>query len=140
MGPLTDFGDGAKLEVRIGKARSPDPVLLHGCKTQEIIRQMMVTFSAEVLCMAKNRNGNRLRTRRWVDAPLRELSGICLRRDRNRRRFQVAIGDREAKIAWFLLPDDEDADNEWRISDISNLPGSMLPAHDPQIDAVLWEA
>jgi len=86
--------------------------------------------------MAKNRNGNRLRTRRWVDAPLRELSGICLRRHRNRRRFQVAIGDREAKIAWFLLPDDEDADNEWRISDISNLPGSMLPAHDPQIEVV----
>jgi hypothetical protein len=96
----------------------------------------MVTFSAEVLCMAKNGNGNRLRTRRWVDAPLRELSGICLRRDPNGRRFLVAVGDREAKIAWFLLPGGDEANIEWRISDVSNLPGSMLPAHDPQIEAV----
>ena len=52
--------------------------------------------------MAESRKSkNRLRVRRVVDAPLHELSGICLRRGRNGRMSLVAIGDRMSKIAWF---------------------------------------
>jgi hypothetical protein len=42
-------------------------------------------------------NKNRLRVRRVVDVPLREVSGICLRRGRNGRMFLIAVGDRVAK-------------------------------------------
>jgi hypothetical protein len=49
-------------------------------------------------------NKNRLRVRRVVDVPLREVSDICLRRSRNGRMFLVAVGDRVAKIAWFSQP------------------------------------
>ena len=51
------------------------------------------------------RNGksdqNELQVRRVVDVPLREVSGICLRRSRNGRMSLIAVGDRIAKIAWF---------------------------------------
>jgi len=53
-------------------------------------------------------NKNRLGVRRMVDVPLREVSGICLRRGRNGRMFLIAVGDRVA----------------------------MLPKHDSQIEAV----
>ena len=46
-------------------------------------------------------NKNGLRVRRVVDVPLHEVSGICLRRDRNGRLFLIAVGDRVAKIARF---------------------------------------
>ena len=46
-------------------------------------------------------NKNRLRVRRVVDVPLREVSGICLRRG-NGQMFLIAVGDRVAKIAWFV--------------------------------------
>jgi hypothetical protein len=46
-------------------------------------------------------NKNRLRVRRVVDVPLREVSGICLRRGRNGGTSLIAVGDRAAKIAWF---------------------------------------
>ena len=36
-------------------------------------------------------NKNRLRVRRVVDVPLREVSGICLRRSRNGRMFLIAV-------------------------------------------------
>jgi hypothetical protein len=49
-------------------------------------------------------NKNRLRVHRVVDVPLREVSGICLRRGRNGRMFLIAVGDRVAKIAWFSQP------------------------------------
>jgi hypothetical protein len=49
-------------------------------------------------------NKNRLRVRRVVDVPLREVSGICLRRGRNGQMFLIAVGDRVAKIAWFSQP------------------------------------
>jgi hypothetical protein len=49
-------------------------------------------------------NKNRLRVRRVVDEPLREVSGICLRRGRNGRMSLIAVGDRVAKIAWFSQP------------------------------------
>src|SRR5262249_35820168 len=70
--------------------------------------------------------------RRVVDVPLREVSGICLRRGRNGRMFLIAVGDRVAKIAWF-----SDADRiDWHTRNIAKLPGSMLPKHDPQIEAI----
>jgi len=47
---------------------------------------------------------NRLRVRRVVDVPLREVSGICLRRGRNGRTSLIAVGDRVAKIARFFQP------------------------------------
>jgi hypothetical protein len=46
--------------------------------------------------------------------------------------FLIAVGDRVAKIAWF-----SDADRiDWHTSNIAKLSGSMLPKHDPQIEAV----
>jgi hypothetical protein len=86
--------------------------------------------------MAKNGDNNRLRARRWVDLPLREVSGICLCRGRKGQKFLVAVGDREAKIAWFPLSGSEEASIDWRTSDISCRHGSALPADDPQIEAV----
>ena len=47
---------------------------------------------------------NRLRVSRVVDAPLEEVSGICLRRGRNGETSMIAVGDRAASIAWFALP------------------------------------
>jgi hypothetical protein len=84
--------------------------------------------------MVENRksNTNRLRVRRVVDAPLHEVSGICLRRGRNGRMSLIAVGDRVAKIAWFSLPRSDD----WHTSDIAKVSGSMLPQDDPQIEAV----
>jgi hypothetical protein len=56
-------------------------------------------------------NKNRLRVRRVVDVPLREVSGICLRRGRNGRMFLIAVGDRVAKIAWFSQPRSDGAES-----------------------------
>jgi hypothetical protein len=55
--------------------------------------------------MARNGKSNKnwLRVRRVVDVPLREVSGICLRRGRNGRMSLIAVGDRVAKVAWFSL-------------------------------------
>src|SRR5262245_55636074 len=60
-------------------------------------------MSLETLPMLGNGKSNktRLRVRRVVDVPLREVSGICLGRGRNGRMFLLAIDDRVAKIAWF---------------------------------------
>jgi hypothetical protein len=49
-------------------------------------------------------NKNRLRVRRVVDVPLREVSGICLSRGRNGRMYLIAVGDRVTKVAWFSQP------------------------------------
>ena len=71
-----------------------------------------------------------------VDVPLREVSGICLRRGRNGRMFLIAVGDRVAKIAWFSQPRSDGGRIDWHTSSIAKLSGSMLPKHDPQIEAV----
>jgi len=81
-------------------------------------------------------NKSRLRVRRVVDVPLREVSGICLRRGRNGRMFLIAVGDRVAKIAWFSQPRSDGGRIDWHTSNIAKLSGSMLPKHDPQIEAV----
>jgi hypothetical protein len=48
----------------------------------------------------------------------------------------IAVGDRAAKIAWFALPRSDDDQIDWRTSNIAKLSASMLPEHDPQIEAV----
>ena len=88
--------------------------------------------------MAENgkSNNNRLQVCRVIDVPLHEVSGICLRRGRNGRMHLIAVGDRVAKIAWFSLPRSDGGPIDWHTSDIAKLSGSMLPKHDPQIEAV----
>ena len=82
------------------------------------------------------KSNTRLRVRRVVDAPLHEVSGICLRRGRNGRMSLIAVGDRMSKLAWFSLPGSDDGRIDWHTSDIANVSGSMLPKHDPQVEAV----
>ncbi len=81
-------------------------------------------------------NKNPLRVSRVVDVPLREVSGICLRRGRNRRMSLIAVGDRVAKVAWFSLSHTDRARIDWHKRSIAKLSGSELPKHDPQIEAV----
>jgi hypothetical protein len=79
---------------------------------------------------------NRLRVCRVVDVSLHEVSGICVRRSRTGRMSLIAVGDRASKIAWFSLPRSDEGRIDWHTSDIAKLSGSMLPADDPQIEAV----
>ena len=81
-------------------------------------------------------NQSRLRVRRVVHVPLREVSGICLRRSRNGRMSLIAVGDRVAQIAWFSLSRGDGGRIDWHTSSIAQLSGSELPKHDPQIEAV----
>ena len=71
-----------------------------------------------------------------VDVPLQEVSGICSRRGRNGRTSLIAVGDRAAKIAWFSVPRSDGGRIDWHSSNIAKLSDSMLPEHDPQIEAV----
>jgi hypothetical protein len=82
------------------------------------------------------KNKNQLRVRRVVDVPLREVSGICLRRSRSGRMFLIAVGDRVAKIAWFSQPSSDEGRIDWHTSNIAKLSGSMLPRQHPQIEAI----
>jgi len=86
--------------------------------------------------MVRNKNKSRLRVRRVVHVPLREVSGICLRRSGNGRMSLIAVGDRAAKIAWFSLSHNDRGRIDWHTSSIAKLAGSELPKHDPQIEAV----
>jgi hypothetical protein len=90
-------------------------------------------MSAETISHGGNgkANKNRLRVRRVVDVPLREVSGICLRRSRNGRKFLIAVGDRVAKIARFSQPRRDEGRIDWHTSKIAKLSGSMLPKHHP---------
>jgi hypothetical protein len=81
-------------------------------------------------------NKDRLRVCRVVDVPLREVSGICLRRSRNGRMALIAVGDRVAKIAWFSEPRSDGGRINWNTSSIAKLSGSMLPKQHPQIEAI----
>jgi hypothetical protein len=81
-------------------------------------------------------NKSRLSVSRVVDVPLHEVSGICLRRTRTGRMSLIAVGDRVAKIAWFSLLRSDESRIDWHTSAITKLSGSMLPKHDPQIEAV----
>src|SRR5262245_44747747 len=83
----------------------------------------------------KSKNG-RLRVSRVVHVPLREVSGVCVRRSRNGRMSLLAVGDRVAKIAWFSQARDADGPVDWHTSSIAKVSGSKLPKRDPQIEAV----
>ena len=91
-----------------------------------------------VAAMSKNRSSsnNRLQARRVIDVPLREVSGISLRRGRAGRMSIVAVGDHAAKVAWFSLPRNDEGRIIWQTSDIAKLSGSLLPKRDSQIEAV----
>src|SRR5215470_7234185 len=95
-------------------------------------------MSAETPLMVENGNSNkrRLRVHRVVDVPLREVSGICLRRNRSGRMSLIAVGDRVAKIAWFSEPRSDEGPIDWHTNSIAKLSGSMLPKQDPQIEAI----
>ena len=84
---------------------------------------------AETLSPGKKHKSkkNRLRVRRVVHVPLREVSGICLGRSGNNQMFLIAVGDRAAKIAWFSLSGSEEVQIDWHIRSITKLPGSKLP-------------
>jgi hypothetical protein len=87
--------------------------------------------------MAENgKNKNQLRMRRVVDVPLREVSGICLRRSRGGQMSLIAVGDQVAKIAWFSQPSSDEGRIDWHTINIAKLSGSMFPRHDPQIEAI----
>jgi len=88
--------------------------------------------------MSKNRtsSNNRLQARRVIDVPLREVSGISLRRGRAGRMSVVAVGDHAAKVVWFSLPSNDDGRIIWQTSNIAKLSGSLLPKRDSQIEAV----
>jgi hypothetical protein len=88
--------------------------------------------------MTKNgkSNNNRLRVCRVVDVPLEEVSGICSHRSPDGRVYLSAVGDRLAKIAWFSPPRSNEGQIDWHTRDIAELSDSMLPKHDPQIEAI----
>ena len=86
--------------------------------------------------VTKVKSKNRLQVRRVVDVPLREVSGICLRRGRNGRMSLIAVGDHAAKVAWFSLSRGDEGEICWDTTNIAKLPGSLLPKRDSQIEAV----
>jgi len=48
----------------------------------------------------------------------------------------IAVGDRAAKMAWFSVRRSDEGRIDWRTKNIAKLSGSMLPEHDPQIEAI----
>jgi hypothetical protein len=77
-----------------------------------------------------------LRIQRTEHVPIVEVSGVCLRRGPDGRMSLIAIGDREAVAAWVVLPEDDDEPWEWSLMDVARLQGSLMPAGDPQLEAV----
>jgi hypothetical protein len=86
--------------------------------------------------MAKKGRNGRLRVCRVVDVPLREVSAICLRRGRNHRMALIAVGDRLAKLAWFIEPRSDADEIDWHTAGIKRLAGSEIPKKNPQIEAI----
>src|SRR6476469_10499829 len=82
------------------------------------------------------RGGDRLRVYRVEDVPLREVSGICLRRGPSGELTLLALGDRAATAVWFVEPSDDTAPLAWQGVDLSGIEGTQLPVDDPQIEAV----
>ena len=87
--------------------------------------------------MAKGRDlGTTLSVLRTENVPLREVSGVCLRRETAGDMALVAIGDRTAVAAWIELPDFDGGEYVWQTVDLADVEGSRLPKDDPQIEAV----
>lgn len=78
----------------------------------------------------------RLRITRIEDVPLREVSGVCLRRAEAGSMSLVAVGDRVALAAWVALPTSDHDGLSWETGDLTGLAGTRLPAHDPQVEAI----
>ena len=85
--------------------------------------------------MGKKRK-DRLRVLRTIDVPLREVSGICVRRACNHQMSLVAVGDRVAEVAWLPLPCHDLETIEWQTKKLGKLPGSEIARDHPQIEAV----
>jgi hypothetical protein len=85
---------------------------------------------------AGKKKKSRLQVLRVEDVPLREVSGICLLRQRGGAMSLVAVGDRVAVAAWVRLPRNDRGRLDWQAVDIARLSGSRLPKRDPQIEAV----
>ena len=81
-------------------------------------------------------NRQQLRAHRVVDVPLSEVSGICVRRGAKGHMSLVAVGDREATLAWFPLPGSEKDRIDWHTASIARLSGSELHENTLQIEAV----
>ena len=81
-------------------------------------------------------DADRLRVVHKLDVPLQEVSGICLRRDGAGGMAIIAVGDRAATVAWSPFCGRNAEAGDWRTVDLSHVPGSRLPAKDPQIEAV----
>lgn len=77
-----------------------------------------------------------LRVEHVFDVPLREVSGICLRRGDSHRMSLIAVGDRAAKIAWLALPPEDLQSPPWQEIDVAGFASSQLPQDDPQIEAI----
>ena len=88
--------------------------------------------------MANRRKNQRnlLQVHREIDVPLKEVSAICLRRSRNHRMSLIAVGDRDARLAWVSLPLSKKEPLNWHTVDIDRLRGSRISSSDPQIEAV----
>jgi len=82
------------------------------------------------------RGTDRLRVYRVEDVPLREVSGICLRRGAAGELTLLALGDRAATAVWFVEPSDDTAPLDWQGVDLTGIEGTRLPPDDPQIEAV----
>jgi hypothetical protein len=84
----------------------------------------------------KKVKNSRLRVGRVVDVPLREVSAICLHRGRNHRMSLIAVGDRLAKLAWFVEPRSDVDKINWHTTGIKRVMGSKIPKENPQIEAI----
>ena len=66
---------------------------------------------------------DRLRVSRVVDVPLREVSGICLRRGRDRQMSLLAVGDRAAKVVSISFPESDDESLDWQSKNVGRFYG-----------------
>jgi hypothetical protein len=84
----------------------------------------------------KHKTEEILRAYRMLDVPLREVSGICIRRGSSHKISLIAVGDRAAKVAILSLPDNDSASLDWRTMNVAKFSGSEMPDDDPQIEAI----
>ena len=70
------------------------------------------------------------------DVPLREVSGICLRRGRKGKMSLIAVGDRAATIACLALPPPDLSSLEWDTIDVAGFAGTHLSRNGEQVEAV----
>jgi hypothetical protein len=88
------------------------------------------------MAAARTRKEAGLEVRRVVDVPLKEVSGICLRRGQKDQMWLIAVGDRVATVAWVSLERGHSESLDWRTKSLARLHGSSLPKDDPQIEAI----